>query len=74
MNLGHPCREGRTLDDVVKLTTFVTNVNEWAETWAANNAVFEEMFDGNYPVNTLIGYAALIRPTPKIEIETTCVF
>jgi enamine deaminase RidA (YjgF/YER057c/UK114 family) len=62
------------MNDVVKLTTFVTDVNEWIETCAAYNAVFEEMFDGNYPTNTLIGCAALIRPSLKIDIETTCVF
>ena len=66
--------EAQSMNDVVKLTTFVTNVNEWAENRAANNAVFEEMFDGNYPTNTLIGCTALIRPSLKIEIETTCVF
>ena len=66
--------EGQSMNDVVKLTTFVTDVNEWAENREANNAVFKEMFDGNYPVNTLIGCAALIRPALKIEIETTAVF
>ena len=54
--------EGQTMNDVVKLTTFVTDVNEWVENRAANNAVFEEMFDGNYPTNTFIGCAALVRP------------
>ena len=66
--------EGQSMNDVVKLTTFVTDVNEWAEHRTANDAVFVEMFDGNYPVNTLIGCAALVRPTLKIEIETTAVF
>ncbi len=66
--------EGQAMNDVVKLTTFVTDVNEWVENRAANNAMFEEMFDGNYPTNTLIGCAALVRPSLKIEIETTCVF
>lgn len=64
--------EGQSMNDVVKLTTFVTDVNEWAENRAANNAVFEEMSDGNYPTNTLIGCAAPIRQT--LKIEPTCLF
>ena len=67
-------QEGRSMSDVVKLTSFVTDVNEWAEHRDENNAIFLEMFQGKYPANTLIGCAALIRPTLKIEIETTAVF
>lgn len=67
-------QEGRSMSDVVKLTTFVTDVNEWAEHRGENDAIFQEMFQGKYPVNTLIGCAALVRPTLKIEIETTAIF
>jgi enamine deaminase RidA (YjgF/YER057c/UK114 family) len=60
--------------DIVKLTTFVTDVNEWAEHGDAINAILQELFQGQYPPNTMIGCAALALPSMKVEIEAIAIF
>jgi enamine deaminase RidA (YjgF/YER057c/UK114 family) len=66
--------EGRSMADIVKMTTFVTDVKEWTASSDANNATFKEFFKGQYPPNTMIGCAALALPSMKVEIEATAVF
>lgn len=65
--------EGQSMADIVKLTTFVTDVKEWAEHSEANNATYKEFFNGQYPPNTMIGCAALALPSMKVEIEAIAV-
>lgn len=67
-------QEGQTMNDVVKLTTFVTDIDGWAEARDEVNTIFEEMFQGNYPANTLIHVSPSIRPTLTVEIEAVAVF
>ncbi len=66
--------EGQSMADIVKLTTFVTDVNEWAEHGDAINAILQELFQGQYPPNTMIGCAALALPSMKVEIEAIAIF
>ena len=66
--------EGQSMADIVKLTTFVIDVNEWTAHHAAIDAVLEEIFQGQYPPNTMIGCAALALPSMKVEIEAIAVF
>ena len=66
--------EGQSMADIVKLTTFVTDVNEWASNSEANNATFKEFFRGEYPPNTMIGCSALALPCMKVEIEAIAIF
>ena len=66
--------EGQSLGDVVRLVTYVTSIAEWRSNVAELGVIFEELFQGNYPPNTLIGIAELAEPTMKVEIEATAVF
>lgn len=66
--------EGQSLEDVVKLTTFVTDINEWQNHSEAIGMIFLEMFKGSYPANTLIGGVSLALPSLKVEIETIAIF
>ena len=66
--------EGQSMKDVVKLTTFVTDIDEWEQNAEAVGEIFMEMFKGTYPVNTLIGGVSLILPSLKVEIETIAIF
>ena len=66
--------EGQSVKDIVKLTTFVTDINEWENNSEAIGKIFSEMFSGTYPVNTLIGGVSLILPTLKVEIEAIAIF
>ena len=66
--------EGQSMKDVVKLTTFVTDIKEWEMNSEAIGKIFMEMFSRTYPVNTLIGGVSLILPSLKVEIETIAIF
>jgi len=58
---------GACMNDIVKMTIFVTDIAERKEVWRAR----EEFFDGNFPACSLIGINALATPELKVEIEAT---
>lgn len=62
-------RAGGTLDDVVTMTVFVTDM--------ANGTRFtqlrKEYFTGGYPCSALIGIASLARPDMMVEIQAIAV-
>jgi reactive intermediate/imine deaminase len=61
---------GATLDDVVKVTVFVTNV---AEQYAPIHEVRAEFFRKDYPASTLVEVKALADKDFLIEIEAIAV-
>jgi enamine deaminase RidA (YjgF/YER057c/UK114 family) len=60
---------GGTMDDVIKVTVFVTDVSEIATI----HKVRYEFFDPPYPASTLVQVAQLIDPDWLIEIEAIAV-
>jgi reactive intermediate/imine deaminase len=60
---------GGTMDDVVKVTVFVTDVSEIATI----HQVRYEFFRAPYPASTLVQVAQLIDPDWQIEIEAIAV-
>jgi len=66
--------EGQTLDDVVKLTTFVVDIEGWAKNRTEVNAIFEEMFKGKYPANSVIHVSESLKPSLTVEIEAIAVY
>ena len=56
---------GATMDDVVKTTMYMVNVEDAAKV----RHLREEYFNEPYPASTLIGNIALARPELLIEIE-----
>ena len=60
---------GGTLNDIVKTTTYVTNINYAA----AVRKVREERFPSNPPTSTLLVVAGLANPDFMIEIEAIAV-
>ena len=62
-------REGCTMGDIVKLTTYVTRIEEYREREDEIDSVWAEMFEGQYPANSLIGVASLAHPGLDMEIE-----
>ncbi len=56
---------GTSLDRVVKVTVFLTNM----EYFAAMNQVYRRYFSNNPPARTTVGVAALARRDLLIEIE-----
>ena len=67
-------KENASMDDIVKLTTYVTNVGDYREFEEQINNVWAEAFNGEYPANSLIGVAALAHEGLSIEIEAVVGF
>ena len=61
---------GATMDDVVKVTVFVTNL---ADNFSAIHEVRAEFFSSGYPASTLVGISRLVDPDMLIEIEAVAV-
>lgn len=56
---------GGAMADVVKLTIFVTDITRRDRVWRAR----AEVFNGDFPVSTLVQVAALAQPAVKVEID-----
>ena len=56
---------GGTMDDVVKVLIYLTDINDRDAVWKARR----EFFTGSYPVSTLIEISKLVRPELCVEIE-----
>ena len=61
---------GATMDDVVKVTVFVTNLSEH---FAAIHEIRAEFFASDYPASTLVEVSRLVDPEMLIEIEAIAV-
>ncbi len=61
---------GATMDDVVKVTVFVTNVEEQL---AGIHEVRAEYFKSDYPASTLVEVKSLVSKDLLIEIEAIAV-
>ncbi len=61
--------EGGAPGDIVKITTYVTSIEEWRENAAAHDYLFAEFFQGAYPASTLVEIGALAEPGLDVEIE-----
>jgi len=62
-------REGRTMSDIVKLTTYVTDIREYRDREGEVDAVWAEAFDGDYSPNTLVEVSSLAHDDLCIEVE-----
>jgi 2-iminobutanoate/2-iminopropanoate deaminase len=56
---------GGTMDDVAKVTIFVTDTRQREEVWRAR----AEFFTGDFPCSTLVEVRALAAPEVLVEIE-----
>jgi len=60
---------GATLNDVVRVRTFVTDIARWEEVARAQGEVFENI----RPAATLVAVTALVNPLLLVEIEVDAV-
>ena len=61
--------EGGSPGDIVKITTYVTSINDWRAGAPEQQSLFNEFFKGEYPANTLVEITALAEPGLDVEIE-----
>ena len=57
------------MDDIVKVTIFVTDITRREEVWKAR----QEVFTGHFPVSTLVEVSALAAPELLVEIEALAI-
>lgn len=60
---------GAVMDDVVKMTIYVTDIARNRAVWQAR----EEFFTGDFPACTLVEVSALAKPEILLEIEAIAV-
>jgi 2-iminobutanoate/2-iminopropanoate deaminase len=56
---------GGTIDDVIKMTIFITDMRHRPQVLEARR----QFFTGDYPCSTLVGVSTLIDPRLLVEIE-----
>jgi 2-iminobutanoate/2-iminopropanoate deaminase len=56
---------GGEMNDVAKMTIFVTNIDKNTEVWRAR----KEFFSGDFPASSLVEVSALAKPEILVEIE-----
>lgn len=61
---------GGSLEDVVKLTAFVTDMSQYDQFAEVRNEIFGE---GPYPASSTVGVSALFRPGLLLEVEALAV-
>lgn len=62
-------RAGASMQDVVRVRMFVTDISRWQEYGRAHSEFFKEI----KPCNTMVEVRALIEPGYLIEIEATAI-
>lgn len=60
---------GAVMDDVVKMTIFVTDITNNTRVWDARR----EFFTGDFPACTLVEVSALAKPEILLEIEAIAI-
>jgi 2-iminobutanoate/2-iminopropanoate deaminase len=63
--------EGGTTADIVRITTYVTDIEQWRALAKEREALMTECFQGQFPANTLVEIGALAEPGLDVEIEAT---
>jgi len=60
-------------EDTVKLTYYVTRLDEYKQSLPALGAAYREVFGRHYPATTLVAVSALFDPDALVEIEAVAV-
>ena len=62
---------GGTVEDVARLTWFVTDKTEYLARQAEVGAAYREVFGRHFPAMSMVVVAGLIEDEAKVEIEAT---
>ena len=64
-------KEGGKPSDIVKFTTYVTNINNWWPITGNHKEIYDQYFNGEFPTNSIVEVTSLAEPGLDIEIEAT---
>ncbi len=65
--------DGAGPEHVVRMTWYVTDIEEYRNGLPAIGAAYRELIGKNFPAMAVVGVTALVEPRALIEIETTAV-
>jgi enamine deaminase RidA (YjgF/YER057c/UK114 family) len=60
-------------ENIVRMTWFVVDIEEYRRGLAEIGAVYKEVIGRNFPAMAVVQVGALVEPAARIEIETTAV-
>jgi enamine deaminase RidA (YjgF/YER057c/UK114 family) len=60
-------------EDTVKLTYYVTRLDDYRHNLAAIGSAYRDVFGRHYPATTLIGVSSLFDPDAIVEIDAVAV-
>ena len=63
--------DGAGPEHVVRMTWYVTDIEEYRNSLPAIGAAYRELIGKNFPAMAVVGVTALVEPRALIEIETT---
>tara|TARA_B100001146_G_C15994742_1_gene354152 strand:- start:253 stop:642 length:390 start_codon:yes stop_codon:yes gene_type:complete len=66
--------EGGDPSDIVRLTTFVTKIDDWFPLEGEIVDIFTEFFGDQKPTNAIMEVSRLAMPPLVVEIEATVIF
>lgn len=65
--------DGAGPEHVVRMTWYVTDIEDYRNSLPAIGAAYRELIGKNFPAMAVVGVTALVEPRALIEIETTAV-
>lgn len=65
--------DGAGPEHIVRMTCYVTDLDEYRGSLAAVGAVWREVVGRHFPAMAVVGVTGLVEPAAKIEIETMAV-
>ena len=65
--------DGARADNLVRLTIYVTSIDDYLANLPAIGACWADILDGHYPTVALVEVSRLVDPRAKVEIEATAV-
>lgn len=65
--------DGAGPEHIVRMTWYVTDLDEYRNSLAEIGAAYRELIGRNFPCMAVIGVTGLVEPTAKVEIEAIAV-
>jgi len=66
-------QDGAGPEHIVRMTWYVTDLNEYRNSLAEIGAAYRELIGRHFPAMAVVGVTGLVEPAARIEIETIAV-
>jgi enamine deaminase RidA (YjgF/YER057c/UK114 family) len=66
-------QDGAGPEHIVRMTWYVTDLNEYRNNLAEIGAAYRELIGRHFPAMAVVGVTGLVEPAARIEIETIAV-